>query len=137
MNEDLTYKGFICLDSDETYVLVLRYNGEFLRLPLVNPSEDFDNVTNRSLSIVSLKVFDGTEQMKLDSPLLNNFEDFIVTIKSHATIQLEIESTAIKIIESNEENMLRMWEFVEEYYNSDTGSELFENFVKKDIWNNK
>lgn len=133
MNNDLTYKGFVCINGQE-HRLVVKDDKLFRTLPLISQSQNFDSVNDFTAQICGVKFYDGTEQVSLEYVLENHFEDIVISINTNGTIQIESSESIFEIIKVDYDNMKKMWEFVDDYYASEEGKILFEIYSEKNVW---
>jgi hypothetical protein len=137
MVDKLTYKGFVCT-SGSIYRLIVKDSIDdrwFRTLPVNGRDEDFEDLNDFTASIVCVKFFDGTEQISMQDAVENNFDDIFMSITRNALIKVIAEKSIFDIISLDYKDMSKMWEFVDEYYNTDEGKKRFEEYVKKDVWN--
>jgi hypothetical protein len=136
-DDQLTYKGFVCADGDKFGLIVkdTTIPNRFRSMPISGDKNKFDNVNNYAASIVAVKFFDGTEQISLEKTFEGDLDDIFISIKKTATIQFVSEKTVIEIVNSSYQDTVKIWEFVDEYFESEEGEDVLKRFVEKDVWN--
>ena len=137
MNEELTYKGFVCTSGD-LYRLIVKdskYNNLFRTIPVNGRDEDFEDLNDFTASIVAIKFFDGTEQLSMQDGIESDFDEMIMSISRNALIKVVAEKPIFDIIKNDYSDMVKMWEFVDEYYSTEKGIERFNEYSKKNVWN--
>ena len=86
-----------------------------------------------SATTPTLKFYDGTEQVSIEYAIDNKFEDIVLSVHTNGTIQIESTESIFHII-MDYDDMKKMWELVEEYYESEEGEEIFNKFAEKNVW---
>ena len=136
MNEEFTYKGFICTDGIK-YRLVIKdsQNDKLFRtIPVTGSEDNFEKINKFTAYVVCVKFFDGTEQLSMERGIDVNFVDIFISIKGYALIHAISKKTIFDIIKDDYLDTCNLWEFVDEYFDSEKGKKDFEKYTKKNVW---
>lgn len=133
MKNGLTYKGFIVHTEDNDYYLITKVNDIYFRIP-VNESKN-RLLEGYSCCVVYFRLFDGTQEIHINTGIDMDFDDVFLFIENQAMINLKGDITIEGIILNHDETTT-MWGLVEEYYNLEIGRRKFEEFSEKKPFNN-
>lgn len=135
--KEWTYKGLVLL-TDNTLRLIIKTDNNFYRtIPVSSNNHLFEDLNYHNGKIVCVKFFDGTEQISLEKTIENEFEDVILSIETDALIEVNLfdkSESIFDVVKFDFKHMNKIWEIVEEYYQTDIGKERFEDFIEKDVW---
>ena len=133
MEKSLTYKGFVCLNTDIgiSHTLIIKIDKIFQTIPIIGNEEEFKDITSNSMFIVGVKFFDGTEQVDLDYALKSDFDDVLISVYRCISVEMfEITDIFHEISRSYKET-LELWTLVDKYFNTESGIENFNEFVNR------
>lgn len=132
MIRELTYKGFVCLNGDD-YLLVIKRENKFYTIPISGNKDILSDVKDKLAVVVAIKFFDGTELIDLNR-CLDIIDEVFISITVCAKIKISAELGVYDIIHSSYDDTLKMWEFVDDYFNTKIGIKRFNEVINKKIF---